>query len=379
MTVRAVPLKFSSDPDVSATLPGRYYFDPAVYEQEREAIWFKTWQLVGYRFDLVHPGDYITADVLDQKIFVCRAKDGRLRAFYNVCMHRGHTLLEGRGRRQLITCPFHAWTYDLAGTLKAAGNAENVAGFDSDDFALAEVKVETLANMVFVNLDRDAPSLASLTPGFEADLYATVPDLDRLTLARRDDYHIKSNWKFVFDALECYHCPVIHPEAARAIDFTRRELAETGIWQKHRTPIGPAARTGNEDLGRAYRVEANDPQNASNIWYLWPNLVFAAHWGRGNFKVLRAVPSGVETTYQYVDNFSASVPPTAEDIAGMDRFRDVAQAQDVRAMEQQQLGVKARGYRQGRLMVDRQHSWRSEHPTHHFQRMVWEALNGPNY
>ena len=99
-------------------------------------FFFKTWQFVGFTFDLQSPGDYITADLLDQQILVVNGKDGNLRAFYNVCMHRGHILAEGKGNKTNFTCPFHAWSYDTAGELKAAGNAENVAGFRLEDFHL---------------------------------------------------------------------------------------------------------------------------------------------------------------------------------------------------------------------------------------------------
>ena len=151
--------KFHPDPEQSYTLPGTYYFDPDIYEREREEIFFKTWQFAGYLADLENPGDFITIDLLDQRIVIVRDRKRRLRAFYNVCAHRGHTLLEGKGNRRMITCPFHAWTYDLEGNLKAAGNSENVAGFDADEFCLSEVRVEEFLHMVFANLDTGAATL----------------------------------------------------------------------------------------------------------------------------------------------------------------------------------------------------------------------------
>lgn len=137
--VEASTQRFRREPELSGTLPASYYYDPAIFEREREAIWFKTWQLVGYVHDLAKPGDYITADILDQKVFVVRDKSGELRAFYNVCMHRGHILAEGKGSKTIFTCPFHAWSYDTDGRLRAAGNAENVAGFKLEDFSLVPI------------------------------------------------------------------------------------------------------------------------------------------------------------------------------------------------------------------------------------------------
>ncbi len=369
--------RFRREPELSGTLPASYYYDPAIFAREREAIWFKTWQLAGYVHDLDAPGAYITADILDQKVFVVRGKSGKLRAFYNVCMHRGHILTEGKGTKTIFTCPFHAWSYDMDGKLRAAGNAENVAGFNYEDFALSEVQVETLLNMVFVNLDDTAPSLRSQTAGLEDQVRATVKDFDRMKFARRDRFAIKANWKFILDQLECYHCPSLHPEVTRTVDWTKRESFEYGIWQRHRQTV--RADIDNKGLDKAYRLEPDQPQQKSNIWYLWPNYLFISHWGVANFKVFSAWAIDPETSFEYVDNFSLNEVPTESEIAAFDRFRDVANPQDISAMELQQQGCKARGYRQGRLMVDADHSWRSEHATHHFQRMVWEALHGTDY
>ena len=204
--------QFHPDPEQSATLPGYYYYDSDIYEREKQEIWFKTWQFVGYIYDLQSAGDYITADILDQKILVSRGKDGTLRAFYNVCMHRGHILAEGKGNKTIFTCPFHAWSYDTTGALKAAGNAENVAGFKLDDFSLSEIRVEQLGHMVFVNLSPEGPALNDICGDIVNEYRAAVPRYDGLYNQRRDRYDVKANWKLAFDQMECYHCPFLHPQ-----------------------------------------------------------------------------------------------------------------------------------------------------------------------
>ncbi len=95
--------KFNPDPELSYTLPGYYYWDPAIHEKEREEIWFKSWILAGYLHDLKDPGDYVTREILDQEVFVLRGKDGELRAFYNVCMHGRHELGKDKGNKLVIT------------------------------------------------------------------------------------------------------------------------------------------------------------------------------------------------------------------------------------------------------------------------------------
>ena len=365
--------KFAHDPDNSATLPASWYWDPAVFAAEREAIFYKSWQFVGYLKDLAQPGAYITADILDQKVFVIRGKDGQLRAFHNVCMHRGHTLVEGKGEKAMLTCPFHAWTYDHNGALKAAGNAENVAGFEAADFSLTPVQVEPFLHMAFVNLDPAAPSLKSQAGEFETFVREHVPSFDALHFARRDLIPIACNWKFVFDGLECYHCPVIHPEAVKAADYARRQQWSKGIYSVHSTP--PKTDVAKEDHLFGFRANEGDLP-VSYVLYLWPNNMFMARRGEPNFALAHVMPTGIETTLVNIDHFYLASPPTAENVRTMNAARDVIWPQDTRAMALQQLGVHSRGYRQGRLMVDRARTYRSEHTTHHFDAMVWDAVTG---
>ena len=368
---------FSPDPEHSGTLPAYYYYDPKIYEREKEAIWFRSWQLVGYLHDLQNTGDFITADLLDQKILVCRNKEGDLKAYYNVCMHRGHILAEGKGNRSIFTCPFHAWSYDLLGDLKAAGNAENVAGFRLEDFGLAEIRVDTLLHMVFVNLDADAQSIAEQFSGFADDVRATIPGFDELKLAVSDPLPGAYNWKYFLDMNECYHCPVLHTIMGEAEDSYLEmswESEENGLWGKH--IIRGKADLDDSQLPYDFGTRAITDVN---IWSMWPNLIFIAHQGAPNFKVQATWPTGPESSHQRLDNFCLNVPPDEADMGHIRNYRDGIMVEDISAMAKQQVAAKARGYRQGRLMVDAERSWRSEHGTHSFQKLVWEALNGPNY
>ena len=371
---------FHPDPERSATLPGSYYFDPGIYAREVEEIWFKTWQFVGYARDLARPGDYVTADLLDQKILVSRGKDGRLRAFHNVCMHRGHVLAEGKGNKTVFTCPFHAWSYDTTGALKAAGNAENVAGFRLEDFSLSEIRVERLGHMVFVNLSDDGPALAEMCGGIVEEFRSVVPRYDRLYNFRRDRYEVEANWKLAFDQMECYHCPHLHPQIMGKDAYLEPsfDIVEREYWATHITR-GNAKVIEGEKGSLPYEFGPDEEINNGHIWWIWPNLVFVAHRGPANLKTMHIVPDGPERFVQHIDNLVADDPPQPKTLSNIDYNRDVLQPQDLGAMESQQLGRHARGYTQGRLMVDRERSWLSEHGTHHFDRLVWEAIHGPHY
>ena len=370
---------FHPEAERSATLPAHYYYDPDIARREKEEVFYKTWQFVGYRHDLAEAGSYLTATIVDQPIFVVRAKDGKLRAFYNVCMHRGHILLEGKGNVRMITCPFHAWTYDLEGSLKAAGNSENVAGFDHDDFCLPEIQVEELAHMVFVNLDANATSLRSQAPGLEEDFLEVVPDLPDMRLARHNSRDLDCNWKFVLDQNECYHCPSLHPGTGfGSRESTIWESTERGIWMRHTVRADPAEI--ERDQGKLPSVQEDDKiKHMSFIWFLWPNMVFLSHRGAPNFKLQIATPLEDERCRFTVDNLCKSIPPTERDLSGMDFYWDIVVPQDTGSMDRQQQGVHSRGYKQGRLVVDKERTIKSEHGTHFFDNLVWLALNGPNY
>lgn len=139
---------FRSDPAESFTIPARFYHDAGVHEAEKTAIFYRNWWFCGHRSQLPQPGNYITTKVMDQNIVVVRTRDGSLKAYYNVCQHRGHELVQGSGKTVMLTCPYHAWAYDLDGQLRSARNTERMAGFKACEFALKPVRVEEYCGLV---------------------------------------------------------------------------------------------------------------------------------------------------------------------------------------------------------------------------------------
>src|SRR5689334_14869322 len=132
---------FTLDPMVSPTLPSRYYTDETIYRDEMRKVHQRSWCYVGHLSDVAEPGTYFTDVVGEQPILVVKGQDGEVRAFYNVCQHRGHELLKGRGRLKTkgISCPYHAWLYRLDGTLAAAPMTEAVEHFDKSQFSLKPI------------------------------------------------------------------------------------------------------------------------------------------------------------------------------------------------------------------------------------------------
>ena len=188
----------SEDQKAGYSLPARYFFDSGVYERERANIFLKSWQLVCHVNELREPGAFVTFGLFDQSVIVMRGRDGQLRAFHNVCQHRGNRLVTATcGKAQLLTCPYHAWTYSTDGSLKAAPHTERLAAFDRAAYGLKGVSVEVFASFVFINVDPHAATIRSLAPGAEELIRRHVPDLDRLVPVEVSDVEVPANWKVI--------------------------------------------------------------------------------------------------------------------------------------------------------------------------------------
>ncbi len=202
------------------TLPGRYYYDPAIYAAEQERIFSRRWICVGRAEELPEPGMYRTFDLASENVLLMRGRDGALRAFLNVCRHRGARLCtaEHGQARNAIQCPYHAWTYALDGTLLGAPNIMEMKQFDRSGHGLMPVALDTWAGLVWVNLANDPPPLDTQTRAAVMDRFGEEATfaryhLDDLRAAKTIEYTVHSNWKLtVENFMECYHCGPMHPE-----------------------------------------------------------------------------------------------------------------------------------------------------------------------
>ena len=365
----AAPNRFDPDPERSYTLPAHYYVEPEIFEREKEAIFFRSWQFAGHANELKEPGSYITTRIFDQNIGVIRGKDGAIRAFYNVCSHRGHELLKGRGKEKLIACPYHGWTYNLDGSLFSARGTETMKNFERKEFCLKEVRVESFLNLVFVNLDARAPSLASQAGDMEKEIREFVPELDELKFACRCTFDIKGNWKNVTDNfLECYHCPIAHPAFVQMVDMDTYRTKTHGIWSSHLSRCKPPSKK------TPYRYKENPEAAVACFWHLWPNLTLNIFPGRANFGIFHFVPSGPERTLETFDFYLRNATPDAEEQATIDYFEKTLNPEDFGLVESVQRGLHSRGFHQSRYVIDEGRTEVSEHALHHFHSLVLDAL-----
>ncbi len=362
---------FTDDPAQSYTIPSRHYHDPDLFRKERAAIFFRNWIYVGHVSQLGEAGSYLTARIHEQSVLVIRSRDGRIRGFYNVCRHRGHELVDGCGKTNVITCPYHAWAYDLDGTLKSARSTGNMRGFDRGQFSLAAVRVEALCGLVFVNLDPDACPLAEQAPGLEEEIRRYCPRLDELEFGQRDHYVVRSNWKILIDNfLECYHCHPAHKDFVTLCDMDSYRSRASGIYSSH------CSAKARSTKNAAYHFEAGEVDFGYAGWFLWPNLTIWVYPGEPNLSVLQMLPDGPEQTIEYQDWFLPGGAPSRQIRDAMAYQKDVLQPEDIRLCESVQKGLKSFGYNQGRFVVDDEHPELSEHAVHHFQQLYVEAMDG---
>ncbi|HYH92859.1 MAG TPA: aromatic ring-hydroxylating dioxygenase subunit alpha, partial [Candidatus Saccharimonadales bacterium] len=225
------------------TLAGADYTSAAVHELERERIWFDRWICIGRAAELPSPGDALVRDLAGESIIVTRNRDGELRAFYNVCAHRGTKLLDETGDGcahlgKVIKCPYHAWAFDLDGRLVGTPNVAEDEGFDRAAYPLHPIAVGTYAGFLFVHLgESPRPLLDELADGTESITNFERYGLEELRVGVRLTYEVAANWKIVVENYnECLHCPTIHPELVQIVPLYRfgevwdEETRDDGNW-----------------------------------------------------------------------------------------------------------------------------------------------------
>src|SRR5438034_413932 len=210
------------------------YSDPELTARERERIFARAWQYVGHLGELGDGAGYLAARVGDIPIIVTRDREGQLRAFLNVCRHRGSVIATGADARETLQCPYHAWTYGLDGALKAAPRSGREPGFETEDISLRSASVGTWGPFVFANPDPEAAPLAEVLGELPELVAAAGVDVDRLELHSRAESALAANWKLAAENfLECYHCAVAHPGFSALVENVQRGVA-TGLIERGR-------------------------------------------------------------------------------------------------------------------------------------------------
>jgi choline monooxygenase len=354
------------DPGTSMSLHADAYTRQHWFDVDQREIIARSWQWICHRERLAEPGAFVTETVATMPIVAVRGRDGTLRAFYNVCQHRAHELVTGHGTLNNIVCPYHAWTYDLDGTLTAARHTGHLHDFDRGSICLEQVRITEFGGFVFVNLDNAATPLEEASGELGREIAHWAPDAENLTFAHRLSYEIKSNWKNVVDNfLECYHCHVAHKDFVSLVDMDTYRVTTHGIYSSHMAEAGKSSNT-------AYDVsQATVTDHA--VWWLWPNTCMMRYPGRGNLIVLKIIPGGPGLTYETYDFFLETPEPAKAELESIRYLDEVLQVEDINLVESVQRGMSTPAFDQGRIVNDPSGSGLSEHAVHHFHGLVLGA------
>jgi choline monooxygenase len=340
----------------SETIPSAWYVDPAFHAFDRAAVFGRHWQLVGRADQVAAPGQFLVGEVADEPVIVVRGKDGVLRAFFNVCRHRGGPLALCDGQANALRCQYHGWTYLLDGSLRGVPKMDRSELFDRKDFGLTPVAVDTWQGLVFVHLGGGAEPAARTFGGILGRI--APARFDGFRFARRVTYDVGCNWKvYVDNYLEGYHVPFVHPELASLLDYAAYRTEVFGRYSLQWSPM-----TGT---GSPYDTAGG---TASAFYYhVFPNLMLNLLPGRLQTNVVRPVGHDrcqVVFDYFYPDIESAEARAAIEaDV----EYSDRVQEEDREICERVQRGLASRAYDRGRFSPE------MEIGVHHFQALLKAA------
>ena len=337
-------------PADARTLPARFYVDPAHFLAERERFFAGMWACVGREEDVPNVGDVAVREVAGESLIVVRGEDGAIRAFYNVCRHRGTRLLDGAACRvgKRIQCPYHAWTYDLRGRLVGAPHMEEGDRFAKEDWPLKGVALGVWDGHVFVHLGTNPPPLAEQLDSVPARFAPWgMGDLRR---AHRIVYGVAANWKLIIQNFsECLHCPIIHPALQDISHYLSGENEPAsphylGGRMDLRPGVATLAMGGRSTLAP---LPGLDEAERSRVYFyaLLPNLFLSLHPDYMLTHILR--PSACDRTEIVCDLFVHPDAGPDPDLGDIIAFWDQTNRQDWRVSELTQLGLTSRAYSPG--------------------------------
>ncbi len=373
--------------ELATTLIPDAYRSSGFYALEQEKVFAGGWVCVGYTSQVKTPGDTFLATVAGQGLFITRDKTGQLRAFYNVCRHRGSMLLTEDGKHEVIRCPYHSWGYALDGRLLGAPYfkgldvpAEQRALFDTseakafrkEDYGLLPVHVASWGCFVFVNLAAQPRPLDEWL-GDLPQRYTRHP-LHELQLVRRRPFRIHANWKLIAENfMEYYHLPWVHPELCNISGFKDHYRYQgPGMYTGMCTsPLSRDPSTVSFDL--PVMPGLNDTEAQSAYWVLlFPNL--ALFLLPNHLFTLLYHPDGPGLTLESADLLvhpnSLDTPDAQRQIDAILSFWGMVNEQDITAVERVQKGLQSRAYPGGRMC------FHFEEPIHRFQNMLIDRMTG---
>ncbi|GAA3992366.1 aromatic ring-hydroxylating dioxygenase subunit alpha [Streptomyces plumbiresistens] len=351
-------------PSLIATLPGNYYTDPEIFRQEQEHLFESMWFCAVRSADLAKPGAFRTVQVGRESVLVTRGRKGELRAFLNVCRHRGARLcMEESGEvRRNLQCPYHAWTYDLDGKLIAAPNLIKMPDVDRVEYGLIKVSLREWLGYAWVCLADEPPSFEETVMHAAVERLGDVAAIDHygtenLALGKRIVYDVKANWKLIVENfMECYHCATIHPELTEVLpEFADGYAAQ--YYVGHGAEFGEEVKGFTVDGSEGFAKLPSVSEDQDRRYYaitvkptVFINLV------PDHVILHRMFPMAEDRTVVECDwLYAPEVVESGADLSKSVELFHRVNEQDFEACERTQPAMASRAYRRGGVLVPNEH------------------------
>ncbi len=342
----------------SETIPSDWYTNPEILKLENEAIFKKEWQFACHVSQIQEAGDSICRSIAGNPILIVRTNQMDIRAFYNVCKHRGGPVAVKKGTQSVLQCQYHGWTYLMDGSLRGVPQFDRVDLFDKKDFGLEPVRCEVWCGLVFISLNTSPVPLGQVVSGIE-DRIKPI-DLENMTYRTTTVDLINCNWKVYADNyLEGYHIPIVHPELAGMLDY-RNYVTETEEY--YSLQFSPFKEKSDEN---PYHAE----DGKAFYYFIYPNIMLNILPGRLQTNIIE--PVGHDQCKVIFDFFYSDITKAEErGTVGSDlKISGEIQQEDIEICELVQKGLGSQAYHKGRFSVER------ELGVWHFQSLVKQSFS----
>ena len=354
MATQLKPVRPNPDPLDGMSLPGWLYFDPEFFEAEKHAFLRAAPQVVCHQSEIAAPGEWRSLEYLGENVIVIRGDDGEIRAFANVCRHRGSRLVDGTGgSAKVLTCPYHAWSYARDGRLVGVPHRNEYPGLRTEELGLFPVALEEWRGFLFVTLEPGAPSVAKMMAPYEAEVepycFEELRAIGRVTLRPR-----ALNWKTIADNYsDGLHIPVGHPGLTRLFGKRYRVEANAHVDRMEGDLLDKESANPSE---RAYQrllpsVDHLPPTHQRKWLYykLFPNVAFDIYPDQVDF--MQFLP--VSSTETVIREISYALPDERRQMRAARhlnwRINRRVNAEDTELITRVQLGMQSPSYKPGPL------------------------------
>ena len=336
------------------SLPGWLYFDPEFFEAEKKVFLCAAPQVVCHESEIDQPGEWRSLEYLGESVIVIRGDDGEVRAFSNVCRHRGSRLLDGTGGcAKVLTCPYHAWSYGRDGRLVGVPHRNEYPGLQTDQLGLVPVPLENWRGFLFVTLEPGLPSVAEMMAPYESEVepyqFEKLRVLGRVTLRQR-----QLNWKTLCDNYSDHlHIPVGHPGLTRLFGRNYRIDAEPHADRMQGDLVDKESANPSERAYQRYLPKADHlPPSHQRKWLyykLFPNIAFDIYPDQVDF--MQFIP--VSSTQTLLREISYALPDDRREMKAVRylnwRINRRVNAEDTELITRVQLGMQSPTYKAGPL------------------------------